>query len=120
MGARRVHRKTSLRGWWRVLPFLLLPFGVFLYQAWLHTEILANQYEVNDLTVSIRETRDMNRDLSDAKYHLERMVRIDEKAPDLGLMEPKPGQLIFIVPSDGEQLDRSGGPARTTVSRYDP
>ena len=102
MGARRAQRKVSLRGWWKVLPFLLMPFAVFSYQAWLHTEILANQYEENDLKVSIREIKNANRDLSDSKYHLERMARIDEKAPGLGLMEPKPGQLIFISVTDGE------------------
>lgn len=116
MGKSRRHRKVSLRGWWRVLPFLLLPFLVFSYQAWLHTEILANQYEANDLIVLIREAEAANQDLSGAMQELEGIKRIDAKAPDLGLVEPNPGQRVLIAPTSGrEVLSRE-----TTVFRNDP
>ena len=47
-------RKASLRRWWISLPLLLPPFMVLFSEAWLHTQILLNHYEVNTLMQSTR------------------------------------------------------------------
>ncbi len=47
-------RKASLRRWWISLPLLLPPFMVLFSEAWFHTQILRNQYEVNTFTQSTR------------------------------------------------------------------
>ena len=104
----RPHRKASLRRWWISLPLLLPPFMVLFSEAWLHTQILHNQYEVNTVTQSTRALQGRIDVLLEDHHRLVRMERIYAKAPDLGLVEPNPGQIVEIVaaappePSDGQ------------------
>ena len=101
-------RKASLRGWWISLPLLLPPFIVLFSEAWLHTQILRNQYQVNTITQSTRALQGRIDVLLEDHHRLVRMERIYAKAPDLGLVEPNPGQIeeIFatppVEPSDGQ------------------
>lgn len=88
--------RTSLRGWWLCLPFLLPVFGVLFSEIWMRTAILGNTYEANDFNEAIRETQGRIDALLKEKHDLVRMERIHAKAPDLGLIEPYPGQIVEV------------------------
>lgn len=88
----------SLRGWWKALPFLFLPFAVIFFEAWLHTQILQNQYKVNGLSGEIRQLEERLHVLREEHHRLGRIERMTAKAPDLALVAPKPGQIIVIRP----------------------
>ena len=88
----------SLRGWWKALPFLFLPFAVIFFEAWLHTQILQNQYKVNGLSGEIRQLEERLHSLREAHHRLGRIERMTAKAPDLALVAPKPGQIMVIRP----------------------
>lgn len=85
------HRKASLRRSRNWLPFVVLPFALFFFEAWLKTETIVAGYEANDLEKEIQEVRDRINALESRVANLERMERIDVQAHDLGLREPAPG-----------------------------
>ena len=90
-------KRANLRGWWKGLPLLVMPFSMIFGEAWLRTQILNNDYEVNALNQRVRSLEARLETLRDEQVHLVRMERITEKAPDLGLVEPDPGQIIVLV-----------------------
>lgn len=90
-------RRATLRGWWKFLPFIVLPASTIFVEAWLNTQILKNQYTGNGLLAELREVRIEANLLRDRKHHLERMERIHAEASDLGLIQPSPGQFEVIV-----------------------
>ena len=95
MGKRRTPRAT-LKGWWKYLPFVLVPFGVVFSEAWLRTEILEGNFRLGEMTEKKREVQEEIRALRVEESELRRLSRIDSAAPDLGLVAPAPGQVIVI------------------------
>ncbi len=94
--ARLKKKRATLTGWWKSVPLLLLPFSILFTEAWLHTQILAREYEQNDLREVLRKTDGQIDVLRDASHELNRMERMERAAPDLGLLPPAPGQVIEI------------------------
>lgn len=88
--------RASLKGWWKCLPLLLPPFAVLVFETWLHTQILANQYEAIELKQQIGEIDGRMADLAEERQSLVRMERMHSKAPDLDLVEPDPSQIEVI------------------------
>lgn len=97
-------RVGSLRGWWKALPLLALPFSVVFTEAWLQTQVLTLQYRANRLKHEIREVEGNLDSLQDRRHDLVRIDRINAKAPDLGLGVPNPGQLESILDPDSPPL----------------
>lgn len=89
-------RRGNLKGWWRYLPFILVPFGLLFTEVWLQTQILNNEYRKNALRLQIRDAQAELDELSDEIRELARMERVLERAPDLGLVPPDPGQVVEI------------------------
>lgn len=89
-------RRASLKGWWRWLPALMVPFTIFFFETWLRTQTIKNGYEANGLDVAINEVRDRVLTLERHEAKLERMERINSKASALGLVEPEPGSIEVI------------------------
>lgn len=98
-------RRASLTGWWKGLPLIMPVFSVLFLEAWLHTQILANQYKANDLTTQTREIEGRIDSLRGETQRLTRMERINAKAPDLGLIEPDPGQIETIRDRSHQEED---------------
>ena len=94
--ANRYPRRASLRGCWKCVPLLALPFGILFSEAWLQTNILRNHYKIQELTVEQRALEAEIKELSDGRDRLSRMERIDAQAPRLNLVKPLPGQKIVI------------------------
>lgn len=104
-------QRASLRGWWKGLPLLVMPFSMIFGEAWLRTQILNNDYEVNALNQRIRALEGRLESLRDEQVHLVRMERITEKAPDLGLVEPDPGQIVVLVAGErGKERTHDSAP----------
>ena len=114
-------RKASLRGWWKLLPFILLPSLAVFFEAWVHTQILKDHYEASALLKELHSVRDASDLLRDRHHHLERMERIHYQAIDLGLIEPSPGQIevIFADAIEEEFDDGDGFPDMQPESHAD-
>lgn len=107
--SRRI-RKASLRGWWKMLPFILIPASVVFVEAWLQTQILRNNYESSHTLRELRESASIVDSLRDRRHELGRMERIHSGAIDLGLIEPGPGQIEVIrVEDELRSRERSDG-----------
>lgn len=92
----RRRRRASLRGWWRVLPFVIAGGGAFATFTWLHSQILRNEYRAIDLANEIDRVNNRIAELRGERYQLGRMKRMNEKAADAALIEPKPGQIETV------------------------
>ena len=94
------HRKASLGGWpWWAL-ILLPPFAVLAFDTWLNTETFRKDYETAELNKRLREQTEDLDNLKIEEARLETMDRIKIEAPDLGLVEPEPGQIRIIHCTD--------------------
>ena len=107
----RRRRRASLRGWWRVLPFVAAAGATFVVFTWLHSQVLRNEYRSIELTAEIGRVKDRLAELRGERYRLGRMERMNEKAPKQELIEPEPGQ-IQIVRAAAEDMKIFEMPAR--------
>lgn len=89
-------RRGTLSGWWRYLPFVIVPFTLLFSEVWFQSQILSNEYRKNALRLNIRDAEAQLDVLHDEIRELARMERVLEHAPDLGLVPPAPGQVIEI------------------------
>jgi len=92
----RRNKRTSMRGWWKVTPFIVLPICLLLVFFKLETHRLHNEYrtvqligEIRAIETEIALLRDMNRDRN-------RMERMEEASPILKLREPNPNQIKVL------------------------
>jgi len=92
---RRV-RRVLAAGAVKWAPFLMLLFFVLFLETWLHTQTLRNGYEVNRINAAIQEVEAHVDQLKSEVATLKRMERIDAEAPNLGLVEPGPNQIVRI------------------------
>lgn len=85
-----------VRSWFLWLPVLLVPFSVLFTETWLHTRILRYGYDSSDLQVELRRLEERLKDLRGQEASLNRLDLLDAQAPDLGLVEPEPDQIVVI------------------------
>jgi hypothetical protein len=93
-----------VRNWFRWLPVLLVPFSVLFVETWLHTRILRDDYESYTLQIELRRLQESLKELRGQEASLNRLDRLDEQAPDLGLVEPEPDQIVILSPSAVEGI----------------
>jgi hypothetical protein len=103
------------------MPFVLMLGATLLVFTWLHTQRLKNEYRANELAREIDRVNDRIGDLRGARYDLGRLERMDAEAPELALVEPRPGQ-VRILKVTAEELasleaDRVEVPERPRVTR---
>lgn len=89
-------RRAVVRSWFLWLPVLLVPFSVLFTETWLHTRILRYGYDSSDLQVELRRLEERLKDLRGQEASLNRLDLLDAQAPDLGLVEPEPDQIVVI------------------------
>ena len=111
-------RRTTLAGWGRWMLLLLVPFSVLAADTWLGTETLKKDYEIAELNRESKilyETREALK-LQEADQITQ--DRIAMEAPDLGLVEPQPGQIkvIYYTESEGMNFPESMEHAHAAVS----
>ena len=100
----RRDQRATLRGWWKWLPFLVVPFSLVMFEARLHARILANQYEANALRTKLGEIEGKIDVLQDDQHGLTRLDHIASQAPELELVEPRPGHVVVVKPKQPAPL----------------
>ena len=98
----RYRRVCRLRGWTKWLPFLVAPFTVLFFEAWLHTSMREHDYTMGNVNSEIRVLEAKVEELKAQKADLERMENIQVNAAALGLQEPQPNQ-VKVVYLDGHE-----------------
>ena len=89
-------RRATLTGWGKWMVLLMFPFSVLAIDTWLGTETLKKDYEIAELNRDAKllyETRETLK-LQEAEQITQ--DRIAMEAPDLGLIEPQPGQIKVV------------------------
>ncbi len=92
---RRKHRRR-LKGWYKWLPFLLVPFGLLFTETYLRTQRLNNDYEINALGGEIEKALATIDSLKTKRAAMENLNLIDARAPELGFVEPSPNQIESV------------------------
>jgi len=93
-------RRASLRGSWRVLPFVAMVGGTLFSFTWLESARLKNEYRAIELSREIQEVKDEVARLCKERHDLGRLERMNEAAPVLELHEPAPGQVLIVKVSE--------------------
>lgn len=92
-------RRTTLRGWWKTLPYLLFPITVFMTFAYWEAGRLQNEYNRINRVQTIQELKKEIAQLRDHDRTLNRIEAMDEKAPNWQLVEPDPDQIVVVPAS---------------------
>ena len=100
--------RISFLGRFKWVPLLLLPFSVFFFEVWTQTRTLACDYAINDLSKRRQELVRHIDILKVEEAELKSLDRIEAKAPNLGLVEPEPGQIEVISASGGHEIPSYG------------
>jgi hypothetical protein len=88
--------RDILRGSIAYLPFLALPAGILLAEAWMHVSILHSDYEVSSLRIELRDVGERIKELQHRQADHEKLANIEEQAPLMGLVMPEPSQIREI------------------------
>ena len=95
-------RRATLRGWWKVLPFLLCPSMMLMTFAHWEAGRLQNQYLRIELLGQEQELRKEIGNLLDHNREKNRIGDMVKKAPGWGLREPDPDQIVVVSPEEVE------------------
>lgn len=83
----------AIRNGWILL---LIPFCIAFTETWLQLQIYHDDYAAATLTQQIQELRDEVQQLKAQEADLEAMRRLEDIAPQLGLKEPDPRQIVVL------------------------
>ena len=96
-------RRATLRGWWKVLPYLACPIMLLMTFAHWEAGRLQNQYRRIELLKTVQELMKEIGYLRDHDRDLNRIAVMDKKAPGWGLGEPDPDQIVVVPASEVER-----------------
>lgn len=81
---------------WVLLLVLPIAAGL-LIDIWIHLQVIQTGYRVNKLERSLEELAQQERRLRLEASYLSSPQRVEARAiEELGMIEPRPGQLIFV------------------------
>lgn len=106
-GVRNPTRRTTLRGWMKWLPFLLLPFAVLYGETWTRAQTVNYDYEASELWGKIEAVKVTIHELRGKVNWLERKDRSRTQAETLELVEPNVGQVRELYVEIGTSRDVS-------------
>ena len=98
-----------------VLPFLALPFTISTGEMWLQMQIFSNDYELTTMRTDRLKIRTRIEQLDDRATHLKTLRKLEASVPNMGLIEPEPGQINVIRMSESDlypQLNMDQAPHR--------
>lgn len=93
---------APLKGWVRWVALLFLPFSVLAFDTWLGTETLKTDYEIAELNRCAKVLHEEREALKLQEANQTTQNRIAMEAPDLGLIEPQPGQIKIIYYAEAD------------------
>lgn len=88
--------KPSETGWFRYLPFLLLPFSVFFSEVWFQTKQIENDYQLNTIEREVGALEEEIAACNTELAELEGVRRMAAEADSLGLVEPRVSQFHVV------------------------
>lgn len=98
--------RRRLKGWFKWLPFLLVPFGLLFAETYLRTQRLNNDYEINALGNEIEKALATIDSLKTKRAAMESLNLIDARAPELGFVEPGANQIESVgAPADSREME---------------
>ncbi|MBP8128986.1 MAG: hypothetical protein KA184_05350 [Candidatus Hydrogenedentes bacterium] len=90
-------RHATLYGWVRWAPLFIAPFASAFYEVWLNTQIWRSDYQILEATTEIGRVKERLRDLYVEQARWLAIEKLQNRAPDLGLVEPQPDQVATIL-----------------------
>jgi hypothetical protein len=85
-----------MRGWWKPIPYIVLPIGLLLVFFRLETHRLHYEYRAVQLIGEIRAIEEEISLLRDVNRDKNRIERMEKAAPMLQLGEPNPDQIQVL------------------------
>ena len=85
----------SFAGW---LPSVAVVFGVLLFEAYTHLSIYAYGYQEGRLKSEVKAVTARIEELKAREAESAPLEKMEERAPDLGLVNREPGQLHEVNP----------------------
>lgn len=107
------NRRASMRGWWKVLPFVLGPASLLMTFAHWETQRLRNQYDRIDRLRTIQELTKEIEQLRSSERARASLEVLSEKAPKLEMRERDPEQVVIVPPIAVEE-------ALASLAQYSP
>ena len=93
-------RTVGLNGVGKWLLVLSLPFSALFFETWINTQTIENDYEMADINRRLRSLGQALDTFTVETARLEALDRIEVAAPDIGLVEPEPGQIEIVYYAD--------------------
>jgi hypothetical protein len=88
--------RRRFRGWYKGLPFLVLPFALFFTETYLHTQRLNNDYEINAINDELLRLGKSIEALEAEKASLENLKLMEARAAQMQFVEPEPNQIETV------------------------
>lgn len=91
-------QRVTLHGWWKNIPFLVLPVGLLMSFAYLENSLLQNQYEQSEVT---RYLQGLSKEIDYLRANDRSLTRIEVmegQSSNWKLREPDPHQVISLAP----------------------
>lgn len=102
----RQRRRAALYGWIKWMPVLAFPFSLMFFDAWLNIETRNNDYAVGRLSGQVRSLTGELEHMRVLRAQQENLGDLGAKAPNIGLVEPNPNQVV-TVRWDGQWRERA-------------
>jgi len=102
----RQRQRAALYGWIKWMPVLAFPFSLMFFDAWLNIETRNNDYAVGRLSSQVRTLTSELEHVRVLRAQQENLGDLGAKAPNIGLVEPNPNQVV-TVRWDGQWRERA-------------
>ncbi|GMV99535.1 MAG: hypothetical protein AMXMBFR84_06740 [Candidatus Hydrogenedentota bacterium] len=89
------------------MPVWVIPFSVFLTEAWIQLQIYGNDYYTSRLRTALRQVNERIENYEKQEAELKTMERIAANGPDLGLVPPRPNQVELVYAAEPEGIGSS-------------
>lgn len=96
-------RRATLYGWLRWAPLFIAPFSSAFYEVWLNTQTWRNDYQILEMSTESGRIKERLRDLYVEQARWLAIEHLQNRAPDLGLVEPQPAQIATILVDPREE-----------------
>jgi hypothetical protein len=93
-----------------IFPFIAMPFTLWGGEMWVQMQIYSNDYERAATLSEIDAERTRIEHLEERAARLKTLRQMEASAPDLGLVEPAPGQINVIRIVESELLPKEFEP----------
>lgn len=91
--------RARLRGWFKWVPFLLLPFSLLFTEAYFRIQRTNNDYETNRINKDMDRINASIDELKTRKAAYDNLDYLDARAAELHFIKPEPNQVEILHPA---------------------